>query len=39
MEEMALSFTLKDEPNQIVGFHNWLQAGTTTGDRHKKMDW
>lgn len=36
MEEMALSFTLKDEPNQIVVFYNWLQAGTTTGDRHQK---
>ena len=39
MEEMALSFTLKDEPNQIVVFYNWLQAGTTTGDQHQKMDW
>ena len=36
MEEMALHFTLKDEPNQIVVLYNWLQAGTTTGDRHTK---
>lgn len=36
MEEMALRFTLKDELNQIVVFYNWLQAGTTTGDRHQK---